>query len=79
MFHELDIVLGNLPTVLLHIPEYINDNTNLGRREKAEGLLYALSHPLFKFTAAFFCDFFVVVCATSKKVQGTRGAQVAAV
>ena len=44
-----------------------------------EALEDALSHPLFKFTAAFFCDVFAVVCATSKKVQATKGARVAAV
>ena len=79
MFHELDIALENLPAVLLHLPEYINNEADLGRREKAQGLLDALLHPLFKFPAAFFCNVFAVVCATSKKVQGTRGAQVAAV
>ena len=30
-------------------------------------------------TAALFCDVFAVVCATSKKVQATKGARVAAV
>ena len=79
MFHELDIVLENLPAVLEHLPEYINHEADLGRREKAQGLFDALSHPLFKFTAAFFCDVFAVVCATSKKVQATKGARVAAV
>ena len=79
MFHELDIVLENLPDVLLHLLQYIDNEADLGRREKAEGLLDALLHPLFKFMAAFFCDFFAVVCATSKKVQAIRGAQVAAV
>ena len=79
MFHESDMILENLRAVLLHLPEYINNEADLGRREKAEGLLDALSHPLFKFTAAFFCDVFAVVCATSKKIQGTRGARVAAV
>ena len=78
IFHELDIVLENLPAVLLHLSEYINNEADLGRRGKAKGLLDALLHTLFKFTAAFFCDFFAVVCATSKKVQGTGGARVAA-
>ena len=53
MFHELDIVLENLPVALLHLPEYINNEATLGCREKAEGLLDALLHPLFKFTTAF--------------------------
>ena len=38
-----------------------------------------LLHPLFKFTSAFFCAVFAVVCATSKKVQATRGTKVATV
>ena len=50
---------------------------DLGRREKAQGLFDALLHPLFKFIAAFFCDVFDVVCATSKKVQATKRARVA--
>ena len=79
MFHELDIVLENLPAVLLHLPEYINHEADLGRRKKAQGLFDALSRPFFKSTAAFFCDVFVVLCATSKKVQATKGARVAAV
>ena len=79
MFHELDIVLENLLAVLEHLPEYINHEAELGRREKAQGLFDALSHPLFKFTAAFFCHVFAVVCATSKKVQATKGARIAAV
>ena len=79
MFHELDIVPENLPAVLEHLPEYINHEADLGRREKAQGLFYPLSHSLFKFTATFFCDVFAVVCATSKKVQATKGARVAAV
>mmetsp|Transcript_99400 Transcript_99400/g.167556 ORF Transcript_99400/g.167556 Transcript_99400/m.167556 type:complete len:375 (+) Transcript_99400:1-1125(+) len=79
MFHELDIVLENLPAVVEHLPEYISHEADLGRREKAQGLFDALSHPLFKLTAAFFCDVFAVVCATSKKVQATKGARVAAV
>ena len=54
MFYELDIVLENVPAVLLHLLEYINNEADLGCREKAEGLLDALLHPLFKFTAAFF-------------------------
>ena len=52
MFHELDIVLENLPAILEHLPEYINHEADLGWREKAQGLFDALSHPLFKFTAA---------------------------
>ena len=79
VFHALDIVLENLLAALLHLPEYINHEVDLGRREKAPGLFDALSHPLFKFTTAFFCDVFAVVCATSKKVQATKGARVAAV
>ena len=79
MFHELDIVLQNLRAVLVHLPEFINHEADLGRRENAQGLFDALSHPLFKFTAAFFCDVFAVVCATSKKFPVTKGAQVAAV
>ena len=79
VFHELDIVLENLPDVLLHLPEYIEIEANSRRRDKAEGLLEALLHPLFKLTAAFFCDVFVVVCAMSKKIQATKGAQVDAV
>ena len=61
MFHEPDIVLENLPLVILHLPEYINHEADVGRREKAQGLFDALSHPLFKSTAAFFCDGFPVV------------------
>ena len=79
MFHELGIVLENLPAVLLHLPKYIEIEADCGRRDKAEGLLEALLHPLFKLTAAFFCDVFAVVCATSKKIQATKGAQVDAV
>ena len=79
MFQEPDIVLENLPAVAEHLPEYISHEVDLGRREKAQGLFDALSHPLFKLTAAFFCDVFAVVCATSKKVQATKGARVAAV
>ena len=72
-------MLENLPAVVEHLSEYISHEADLGRREKAQGLFDALSHPLFKLTAAFFCDVFAVVCATSKKVQATRGARVAAV
>ena len=79
MCHELDIVLENLPAVLEHLPEYIDHEANLGCREKAQGLFEALSQPLFKFTAAFFCDVFAVACATSKNVQATKGARVTAV
>ena len=79
MLHELDIVLENLPAVVEHLPEYISHEADLGRREKAQGLFDALSHHLFKLTAALFCDVFAVVCATSKKVQATKGARVAAV
>ena len=79
VFHELDVVLENSPAVVLHLPEYIDNEADLGRREKAEGLLETLSHPLFKLTAGFFCDVFVVVCATNKKVQATKGAQTAEV
>ena len=35
MFHELDIVLENLPAVVEHLPEYISHEADLGRREKA--------------------------------------------
>ena len=79
MFHELDIVLENLHAVLLHLPEYIEIEADSGRRDKAAGLLEALLHPLFKPTAAFFFDVFAVVCATSKKIQATKDAQVDAV
>ena len=54
MFHKLDIVLENLPCVLLHLPENIEIEADSGRRDKAEGLLEALLHPLFKLMAAFF-------------------------
>ena len=54
MFHELDIVLENLPAVVEHLPEYISHEADLGRREKAQGLFDALSQPLFKLTAVFF-------------------------
>ena len=64
MFQELDVVLENLPGVVSHRPEYINNEADVGQREKAEGLLDALLHPLFKLTTAFFCDVFAVVCAT---------------
>ena len=37
MFHELDIVLENLPPRLVHLPEYIDHEADLGRREKAQG------------------------------------------
>ena len=83
MFHELDIVLEILLAVLLHLPKNIEIEADSGRRDKAEGLLEALLHPLFKLTVAFFlrcfCNVFVVVCATSKKIQATKGAQVDAV
>ena len=79
MSHELHIVLENLPTARVQLPKYSNHEADLARRHKAQGLFNALSHPLFKFTAAFFCDVFAVVCATSKKVQATKGAWVAAV
>ena len=49
LFHELDIVLENLPATLLRLTEYIHNEVDLGRREKAEGLLDDLLHPLFKF------------------------------
>ena len=78
MFHALDFVLENFLAILMHLAEYIYNKADLGRREKAEGLLDAFSHPPFKFMAAFFCALFAVVCATSKKNQGTRGARVAA-
>ena len=45
MFHELDMVVENLPAVLLHLPENITDEAHLGRREKTHGLFNALSHP----------------------------------
>ena len=35
MFHELDTVLENLPAVLVHLPEYIDHEADLGLREKA--------------------------------------------
>ena len=54
MFHELDIVLENLPVILLHLAEYIEIEVDSGQRDKAEGLLEALLHPLFKLTATFF-------------------------
>ena len=54
MFHELDIVLENLPAILLHLAEYIEIQADSGQRDKAEGLLEALLHPLFKLTATFF-------------------------
>ena len=54
MFHELDIVLENFRAVLLHLPKYINNEADLGHREKAKSLLDAPLHPLFKFKAAFF-------------------------
>ena len=56
-FLELDIVLQNLPAFLLHSLEYVNNEADLGCREKAEGLLDALLHPLFKFMVAFFAMF----------------------
>ena len=72
MFHELDIVLDNLRAALLHLPEYINNEANLGRRDKARGLLDALSHPLF---LRCFC------CSLCHKQESSsdRGARVAAV
>ena len=76
MFPELDIVLDKRLALLLHLPQYINNEINLGRGEKAKGLLGALLHPLFKFAVAFFCEVFAVMSATSKKVQPARGAQV---
>ena len=76
-FHELHVVLENSPAVVSHLPEYINGDVDLGRREKAEGLLETLLHPLLKLTAGLFCDVFAVVCATNKKVQATKGAQIA--
>ena len=79
MFHEVDIVLQNLPAVLLHKPEYFNNEVDLGCREKAEGLLAAHLHPCLKVTEASFCNIFAAVCATNKKVLTTRGAQVDAV
>ena len=45
----------------------------LGRRRRACSM--HLRTPF----AAFFCDVFAVVCATSKKVQATKRARVAAV
>ena len=57
----------------------MNNEAALGRIEKAKGLLDALLHPLFKFTTAFFCDFFAVVCTTSEEVHVIRGARVTTV
>ena len=74
MFHELDIVSDNLPVVLLHLPEYTNHEAGLGRREKAQGLFDALSHPLFNFTATFFCDFFCCgLCHKQESLGFQRG------
>ena len=79
MCHELDIVLENILVVLLHNPEYIEIEADCGRRDKADGLLQALLHPLFKLNAAFFADIFAVVGATSKEIQAANGAQMDAV
>ena len=77
MFHGSDIIPENVPAVVLYLSKYITNEADLGCREKAEGLLDALLHHLFKFTVAFFCDVFGVVCATSKKVRAIREARVA--
>ena len=81
MFHELDIVPENLPTVLVYLFKCINNEVDLGRsREKAEGLLDALVHPLFKFTAAFFFAIFLLwFVPQARKKQASRGARVSAV
>ena len=79
MFHSLDIVLENLPVVLLSLPRYINSKVDLGHREKAKGLWAALQHPIFKSTAALFWEVVALVHAPSKKVQTRRGAQVDAI
>ena len=76
IFHELDIVLQNLPAVLLHLLEYITNETHLGHRAKAEDLLVALLHPPFRGMAARFLRCFCCGLCISKKVQTTRGAQV---
>ena len=74
MFHELDIVLENLPAVLVHPPEYIDHEADVGGREKAEGLFDALSHPLFKFTAAFFFAMFLLwFVPQARKFKRPRG------
>ena len=72
MFHELDIVLKNIPAVLLHLCEYITNETILGHGEKVEGCSFA---PPFQVHSDLFLQFFfAVVCATGKKVQTTKGA-----
>ena len=53
--------------------------TFLGTLTTSLTLGTTLLHPLFKVTTTFFCDVFDVVCATSEKVQMTRGAQVDAI
>ena len=73
MFHELDMVLENPPAVLLHTPEYNNNEAYVGHREKAQGLFDALSHPLFNFIAVFFFwNVFAVVCATLRSTRKDR-------
>ena len=69
----------NLPAVLLHLPEYINNEVDFGRRKKAEGSLDALLRPLLKFTAAFFCDVFGGLCQKQESTGVEGGARVAAV
>ena len=79
MFHELDIVLENLPVILLHLAEYIEIEVDSGQRDKAEGLLEALLHPLFKPTATFFLRCFCCGLCHEQKIEATKGAQVDAV
>ena len=65
MFHELDIVLENLPAFLLPLPEYIEVEVDSGRRDKAEGLLEALLHLCCACTAAVWKFYGLVVHSPS--------------
>ena len=58
MFHELDIALENLPALVLHFLEYMSNEAHLRRREKAEGFLTALLHPLLSSRQLFFAIFY---------------------
>ena len=73
MFHELDIVLENLPVVLLHLPEYINNEADLGRREKARACSMHFRTPFSSSRRPFFAMFLLWFVPQARKFKRPRG------
>lgn len=69
MSRELDVVLLNLPAALALLPEYIKNERDAKKGQKAQDLLHAISTENFKVTAAFFGDILAILCIFSKVLQ----------